>query len=230
MPDATHDARMCAIAVNAGPENKTCRLFKAARTNILGVRRKLSTCRAAARFRLPSSPYGLRCDERTPCADTVYASDGTCGRWTPTLARESRHIVAFLLSGTTSRAAVLTSLEFRLFGVHVRARLSRPARVKGFCPRDFSRLASQRVPRAGGSVTRREECDDGIDLVRRSRRAAEETLGGRTFGQPDRRGTRKCDAERSDRQGASARPVRPRQEPCPSAAPRQRKARPRRST
>ena len=41
------------------------------------------------------------------------------------------------------------------------------------------------------------------------------------IGQPDRRGTRKCDAKRRDRQSAPAGPVRPRQEPLlgrPAAA------------
>src|SRR5439155_7090038 len=70
-------------------------------------------------------------------------------------------------------------------------------------------------------ATRREECDDGIDLVGGSRRAAEKALGSRIIGEPDRRGTRKCDAKRRDRQSASAGPVRPRQEPVlgrPAAA------------
>src|SRR4051812_36594197 len=62
--------------------------------------------------------------------------DGTCGRGTRTLAPESRHIVAFLPSGTTSHAAVNT-LQVSLYGVDVRARLTRPARVKGFRSRVF---------------------------------------------------------------------------------------------
>ena len=81
-------------------------------------------------------------------------------------------------------------------------------------------MTSPALPRLAGAM-RREECDDGIDLVRRSRRAAEKALGGRTVGQPDRRGTRKCDAKRCDRQSAPAGPVRPRQEPLlgrPAAA------------
>src|SRR5829696_6672824 len=68
---------------------------------------------------------------------------------------------------------------------------------------------------------RRKDYDDGIDLVGGSRRAAEEALGSRIIGQPDRRGTRKCDAKRRDWQSASAGPVRPRQEPLlgrPAAA------------
>src|SRR3954462_4713741 len=60
---------------------------------------------------------------------------------------------------------------------------------------------------------RREECDDGFDLVRRSRRAAEKALGSRIIGEPDRRGTRKCDAKRCNRQSAPVGPVRPCQEP-----------------
>ena len=81
-----------------------------------------------------------------------------------TLAPESRHIVAFGLSGTTSRAAVLIP-GVLVSGVHVRARSSRPAKVKGFCVLGFFRdLASQHGPKPAGA-TRREECDDGIDLV-----------------------------------------------------------------
>jgi hypothetical protein len=53
-----------------------------------------------------------------------------------TLARESRHIVAFGLSGTTSRAAVVI-LTRPVFGVNARARIPRPARAKGFCPQGF---------------------------------------------------------------------------------------------
>ena len=87
--------------------------------------------------------------------------------------------------------------------------------------RDFlRRMTSPALPRLAGAM-RREECDDGIDLVRRSRRATEKALGGRIIGQPDRRGTRKCDAKRRDRQSAPAGPVRPRQEPLlgrPAAA------------
>src|SRR5664279_2388105 len=71
-------------------------------------------------------------------------------------------------------------------------------------------------------ATRREECDDGIDLDRRSRRTIEKTLGGRAFGQPDCRGTRKCDAKCRDRQSPPAWPFRPRQEPLlGGAAPAQ---------
>jgi len=53
-----------------------------------------------------------------------------------TLARESRHIVAFGLSGTTSRAAVVILIR-PVFGVNVRARFPRPATVKGFCLQGF---------------------------------------------------------------------------------------------
>src|SRR5258708_19866700 len=59
--------------------------------------------------------------------------------WPGTLAPESRHIVASGLSGTTSRAAVLIS-RVHLYGVHVRARLSRPARAKGFWPQGYLRF------------------------------------------------------------------------------------------
>src|SRR6266481_573883 len=129
-----------------------------------------------------------------------------------TLARESRHIVAFGLSGTTSRAAVLIP-GVLVISVHVRARQSRSARVKGFCVLGFFEIWHRSTARKPAGAMQREECDDGIDLVRRSRRAAEETLGGRTFGEPDRRRARKCDAECRDRQGAPAGSFRPRQEP-----------------
>src|SRR5258705_10145083 len=56
-----------------------------------------------------------------------------------TLAPESRHIVAFELSGTTSRAAVLIpgvgSVQRTRSGA-----FSRPASVKGFCPQGFLRF------------------------------------------------------------------------------------------
>src|SRR6185437_9126696 len=71
-----------------------------------------------------------------------------------------------------------------------------------------SRNAASRM----AGATRRGECDDGNDLDRRSRRAIEETLGGRAFGQPDRRGTRKCDPKCGYRQGPPVGPFRPRQE------------------
>jgi len=45
-----------------------------------------------------------------------------------TLAPESRHIVAFELSDTTSRAAVLIP-RVLVSSVHVRSRISRPARA-----------------------------------------------------------------------------------------------------
>ena len=49
---------------------------------------------------------------------------------------------------------------------------------------------------------------------------------GRTFGQPDRRGTRKCDPKCRDRQGAPARTFRPRQEPLLGRAAGSASARP----
>src|SRR3954471_10555546 len=56
--------------------------------------------------------------------------------WARTLAPESRHIVAFWLSGTTSRAAVLIP-RVPLFGVTFGRRFSRPATAKGFCPQGY---------------------------------------------------------------------------------------------
>src|ERR1700730_2651181 len=137
-----------------------------------------------------------------------------------TLAPESRHIVAFGLSDTTSRAAVLIPGFWCLaytFGRAYRAR--RGLRDSAYW--DFLKIWHRSTARKPAGATRREECDDGIDLVGRSRRAVEEALGGRTFGQPDRCRTRKCDAQCGDRQSASARSVRPRQEPlldCAAAA------------
>src|SRR6266581_449703 len=125
-----------------------------------------------------------------------------------TLARESRHIVSFGLSGTTSRAAVLILTRPSVRRKR-KARIPRPARAKGFCLqgflRDWSRIAASRM----AGATRREESDDGIDLDRRSRRATEKALGRRAFGQPDRRRARERDPKCGDRQGASAGPVRP---------------------
>src|SRR3984957_11454273 len=81
-----------------------------------------------------------------------------------TLAPESRHIVASQTSDTTSRA-VGSAPQSRQYLRNVRARISRPARAKGFCRKGFlRRLASQRCPQQAGA-TRRKECDDGIDLV-----------------------------------------------------------------
>src|SRR5205807_6676374 len=90
-----------------------------------------------------------------------------------TLARESRHIVAFGLLGTTSRAAVLIPHP-SLCSAYARARLLRPARAKGFCEQGIltgSRAAASRMVGA----RRRGECDDGNDLDRRSRRTTEKT-------------------------------------------------------
>jgi hypothetical protein len=53
-----------------------------------------------------------------------------------TLARESRHIVASELSGTTSRATV-SILYGPALSVNARARFWRPARAKGFCQQGF---------------------------------------------------------------------------------------------
>src|ERR1700733_5437505 len=99
-----------------------------------------------------------------------------------------------------------------MFGVNARA-LSAPGEGQGILTAgiltEWSRNAASRM----ADATRREECDDGIDLDRRSRRTIEKALGRRTFGQPDRRGTRKCDAKCRNRQSAQAWPFRPRQEP-----------------
>src|ERR1700741_2407959 len=68
----------------------------------------------------------------------------------PTLAPESRHIVAFPSSGTTSRAADLTP-EDLLFGVNVRARITRARRrLRDSARRDFWDLASQATAQDGG--------------------------------------------------------------------------------
>ena len=60
---------------------------------------------------------------------------GTCGRQMPTLARESRHIVAFLSLGTTSRAVLI--LDCLRCGVNARSLFKQPARAKGFCQQGF---------------------------------------------------------------------------------------------
>src|SRR5258706_14943124 len=71
-------------------ENKTCRLFGAARGD--------HSMRAGIAVNLPMGPESPVIGGRTEGVDALRL----------TLARESRHIVAFGLSGTTSRAAVLT--------------------------------------------------------------------------------------------------------------------------
>jgi hypothetical protein len=54
-----------------------------------------------------------------------------------TLARESRHIVAFEPLSTISRAAVLI-FNGPVSGVNARSLCMRPARAKGFCRQGFS--------------------------------------------------------------------------------------------
>src|ERR1700730_1732481 len=91
-------------------------------------------------------------------------NDGTCGRASADSCAGvtpycSVWAVGYDISCGSSDPWILVS------GVHVRARLSRSARVKGFCVLGFFKdLASQHRPKTAGA-TRREECDDGIDLV-----------------------------------------------------------------
>src|SRR3954452_18410793 len=92
-----------------------------------------------------------------------------------TLAPESRHIVASWLSGTTSRAAVLIP-RVPLSSVHVRARLLRPARAKGFCPQGYPGFGIASAAPLGRRDSKG-KCDDGFDLVRRSCRTTEKALG-----------------------------------------------------
>src|SRR5262245_26638096 len=67
----------------------------------------------------------------------------------PTLAPESRHIVAFLSSGTTSRAAKITP-KYLLCSVNVRARIIRARRgLRDSARWDFEALASSASPRFG---------------------------------------------------------------------------------
>src|ERR1051325_4354452 len=128
-------------------------------------------------------------------------NNGKCGRATRTLARESLRIVAFRLSGTTSRAGGLI-LSVLVLGVNARARFPCPARAKGFCLQGIlGNGTRKRALRQSAGATQREECDDGNDLDRRSRRATEEAVGSRPFRQSDCRGARKCDPQCSDRQG-----------------------------
>ncbi len=88
-----------------------------------------------------------------------------------------------------------------------------PARAKGFCSRDRATDRRFKSHRPIGVRRTEERSDDSDDLDRRSRRAVEEALGSRPLGQPDRGGTRQHHPQRGDRQGAPARPLRPRQEP-----------------
>ena len=65
------------------------------------MRREVGVNAAQQRFRGESKAREI------PVQWTIrsqFMDVGTCGRWALTLARESRHIVAFLSSGTTSRA------------------------------------------------------------------------------------------------------------------------------
>ena len=91
--------------------------------------------------------------------------DGTCGLPSRTLARESRHIVASLLSGTTSRAAVLiprvSSVWRRRSGALTAfgegGRIPRDSN-KGFCLQGFfADLASRRRARRAGAMRRGRE-------------------------------------------------------------------------
>src|SRR5215212_11463095 len=77
------------------PENKTCRLFGAARDK--HSMRAAITVNRRARLRT----RGVA--ERSHCAANVTEH---VDAWTRTLAPESRHIVASRLSGTTSRGVV----------------------------------------------------------------------------------------------------------------------------
>src|SRR6476660_4033903 len=92
------------------PENKTCRLCKAAReTHFRLTAKGVNMPPAAFKYRIFSDSGGR--DRHTVRRQQLHqrtTRDGTCGRETRTLAPESRHIVSFLLSGTTSRAAVNT--------------------------------------------------------------------------------------------------------------------------
>src|SRR4029079_7808776 len=93
-------------------ENKTCRLLEAARTNYLrrGVMAVNTPDEAACTAKSPISRTIPGC-----CAFPTEHVEARCR----TLAPESRHIVAFLPSGTTSRAATL--IPSTLCGVHVRS-------------------------------------------------------------------------------------------------------------
>src|SRR5258708_6016519 len=108
------------------PENKTCRLCKAARRTHFRLKAKgVNMPPAAFTYRIFGDSGGRASrPARRQQLRKLNTRDGTCGRGTRTLAPESRHIVAFLLSGTTSRAAVNT-LQVSWSGVDVRARLTR---------------------------------------------------------------------------------------------------------
>src|SRR5215470_6796282 len=94
-------------------KTKSAAFFRAARESILSVPRSLSTRQSPAKL---AHPRARDLQRFLRCLD-----DGTCGLLLPTLARESRYIVASFSLGTTSRAAVLIP-SVRWFNVHVRAR------------------------------------------------------------------------------------------------------------
>src|SRR6266436_6301104 len=143
----------------------------------------------------------------------------------PTLARESRHIVAFGLSGTTSRAAVLIP-GVLVPSVHVRARLSRSARVKGFCVLGFFKdLASRHRPRTGRRYAIRKSAMTVLtwsdDRVEQLKKLWESGLSASQIAAELGSVTRNAVIGKVHRLGLSGRAKSP-----SSAAPRQRKARP----
>src|SRR5581483_1521114 len=141
-----------------------------------------------------TSGYRQWCHAATliPCLCAKLRKVWTCPN--ATLARESRHIVAFGLSHTTSRAADSSSAYF-LQGVQV-------GRPQGCQTTGLDSAAA---------IARRASRRSGHELDRRARRTPEKTVVGRPFGQPDRRRTRRHYPQCGYRQGASPWPVRTRQ-------------------
>src|ERR1700756_2960463 len=76
---------------------------------IVGATQKVSTCRHARPDWVSARPDASCTRARVAVTPVIFRVTGTCGLRVGTLAPESRHIVAFPLSGTTSRATVNSS-------------------------------------------------------------------------------------------------------------------------
>ena len=195
------------------PENKSAASARRHGTHILGLRRKVSTCRQRALSTVFSGIH--EADTVIPHADNIAAN---CTRATEHVDEGGE-----LCAGVTPYCSVLAvGYDISCGSIHppsliVWRRRSSAVNAtgegQGILFMGIFEVGIAASPPGSGDAARREEYDDGIDLVRRSRQAVEETLGVRTFGEPDRGGTRKCDTERSDRQSSPARPVGPGQEP-----------------
>ena len=122
-------------------ENKTCRLFGAARGNY-SMRAAITVNRSSG-----GQPVNIRCRGKIALQG---GSDGTCGRTHADSCAGVTPYCSFFPVGYDISCGSTVPLKSQMFGVNVRARFSRPARAKGFCRKGFlRRLASQRCPEIG---------------------------------------------------------------------------------